>query len=285
VIVLLLVLPLVYTSAPDIAQSADTNSCPDIVARAWESLDDACADGARNTACYGHILLDATPQPFVTDWQFETVGDLANLAEIQSLQLSSMDLTEGLWGVALITLQANIPAALPDQNVSLLMFGDVQIDNASPLLPQVDVYANAAGGANANVRARPEADAAVIGVIPRGSFAPANGRLADNSWVRVQLPDADQAGWVWVPIIRTAPEDDLNTLDIVAPTQPFYGPMQAFYLTAAVDDAACPEAPNSGIFGPDAGRRGRSDAADQRSRYQHRFDRVLPVEPRRSVED
>ncbi len=40
----------------------------------------------------------------------------------------------------------------------------------------------------------------------------------------------------------------LDTLDVVAPTEPIYGPMQAFTFTSGADDAPCDEAPSSGLL-------------------------------------
>ena len=41
-----------------------------------------------------------------------------------------MNASTGAWGVALMRIQANLPDTLPGQNVTMLIFGDVQIQNA-----------------------------------------------------------------------------------------------------------------------------------------------------------
>jgi hypothetical protein len=42
-----------------------------------------------------------------------------------------MDEEEGTWGVAVLQVQANLPDTLPGQNVTMLLFGDVEIIDAS----------------------------------------------------------------------------------------------------------------------------------------------------------
>ncbi|MEZ4670304.1 MAG: hypothetical protein R3E39_20550 [Anaerolineae bacterium] len=69
-------------------------------------------------------------QPGTTDFKFDNVGDIVNVSSIQSMTLSPMNVDENRWGVALLKLQANIPDTLPGQNVTFLLFGDVEITNA-----------------------------------------------------------------------------------------------------------------------------------------------------------
>lgn len=104
--------------------------CPTIAQQALVAADQYCQTTGRNQACYGNIQLSAEPQPNVVNFTFSKAGDLANVADIKSLKLNPMDTTAGTWGVALLRLQANLPDTVPGQNVTFLLFGDVQIDNA-----------------------------------------------------------------------------------------------------------------------------------------------------------
>ncbi|MFN8374478.1 MAG: hypothetical protein U0694_16570 [Anaerolineae bacterium] len=86
-------------------------------------------DLGRNEACYGNLLLSATPREDAAAFSFEQAGDRVPVADIQSLQLSAMSLTDET-GVALMALQAKlVPDTLPGQNVTVLLFGDVQVTN------------------------------------------------------------------------------------------------------------------------------------------------------------
>ena len=57
-------------------------------------------------------------------------------------------------------LQANLPDTLPGQNVTFLMFGDVQVTNAVTSGATISLIANG----SANVRATPSTSGEVIGV-------------------------------------------------------------------------------------------------------------------------
>ncbi|MEZ4671363.1 MAG: hypothetical protein R3E39_25965 [Anaerolineae bacterium] len=109
---------------------AQTVDCPLIVRQALESADTACQDTGRNQACYGNIILNAEAQPDSPQFTFEAAGDRAELEAIKSLTLSPMDKLDNTWGVALLKVQANLPDTLPGQNVTFLLFGDVNIRNA-----------------------------------------------------------------------------------------------------------------------------------------------------------
>lgn len=216
--------------------------CPTIVQAALNTVDAACAETGRNQACYGNISLTATPRDGVNNLAFDTSGDRASVTDIQSLQLSSMSETDDSWGVALMRLQANLPDTLPGQNVTFLLFGDVQIDDAAANAPEVSMTTTA----NVNVRLRASTDTNnIMTSLHSGQTVIATGRLADNSWVRIKVEDdARGLGWVSADFV----EGDLNALAAVEPDAPSWGPMQSFYFQTGVGDRPCAEAPDSGIL-------------------------------------
>jgi hypothetical protein len=123
------------------AQEAET--CPAIVETALQSLDALCQGAARNQACYGHRMLMAEAQPDVTDFQFDTPGDITPVSTIRALHLQALDEADSAWGVALLRLQANLPDTLPGQNVTVLLFGDVTLraaEDAGGLVPMQAFY-------------------------------------------------------------------------------------------------------------------------------------------------
>ncbi|MEZ4672200.1 MAG: hypothetical protein R3E39_30200 [Anaerolineae bacterium] len=107
-----------------------TTDCPQIVEAALDAADQFCADTGRNQACYGHIALTADLRGDVEDVIFNQPGDMVDVVSLDTLRLNPMDLDTGEWGVVLMRLQANLPDTLPGQNVTFLMFGDVEIRNA-----------------------------------------------------------------------------------------------------------------------------------------------------------
>lgn len=124
-----LIASLLLCLAPAVVMAQDP-TCPQIVEQALAAADSFCAGAGRNQACYGNFELTAIPQPNVSAFRFSTVGDITNVSDIQQMTLSPMDTASGFWGVALLKLQANLPDTLPGQNVTFLLFGDVELTNA-----------------------------------------------------------------------------------------------------------------------------------------------------------
>ncbi len=118
--------------------------CPALVEHALKAVDAACADTGRNQACYGNIQLDALVRPDTPNIQFQQPGDRLDLAAINALHLSPLNESTNQWGVALLKVQADLPDTLPGQNVTMLLFGDVQLTEAqaddSPLNPMQAFY-------------------------------------------------------------------------------------------------------------------------------------------------
>jgi hypothetical protein len=125
---LLLALPAVI-----IAQETEPDDCPMIVETALEATDQFCETTGRNEVCYGNIALDAIPQDGAVSFTFEQVGDIVDVVNLSSLAISPMNEETGEWGVALMRLQANLPDTIPGQNVTFILFGDVElVSNVNP---------------------------------------------------------------------------------------------------------------------------------------------------------
>lgn len=217
--------------------------CPSIVQAALQAADSACNNLRRNQVCYGNIHLTATPRDETHPLTFEKTGDTADIANVKTLQLSSLSLSDDAWGVALMKVQANLPDTLPGENVTVLLFGDVEMDNAAKPLTQLKLTIPAP----VNVRLRPSKDAKILQSFPKGQTLVANGRLADSSWIRVLVDDAQHdVGWVSAEVVRQA--GDLSTLTVVTASEPVFGPMQAFTFRSGVGDRPCETAPDSGIL-------------------------------------
>jgi hypothetical protein len=115
------------TPAPTATPQAAT-TCPALVEEALAAVDAQCSGTARNQVCYGNSQLSVTPNEGVTGLAFEKPGDMVGLEQVQALRLSPMDAAASVWGVALLRVQANLPDTLPGQNVTLLLFGDVELE-------------------------------------------------------------------------------------------------------------------------------------------------------------
>ncbi len=106
--------------------------CPALVRAAFETAAESCVALARNQACYGNVLLEVEAQPDAPPITFEQAGDIADLGNIASLRLSPMNTAAETWGMALLRTQANLPDTLPGQNVTMILFGEVEMTDAAP---------------------------------------------------------------------------------------------------------------------------------------------------------
>jgi uncharacterized membrane protein YgcG len=241
--ILAILLSIPTTGSFNAAQSR-ADGCPEIVRTAVDTTQLRCDALGRNQVCYGHVQLDAQPYPNVARFSFSQEGDHAKLTDLRYLRGSPMNLSDGTWGVALMRLQGRLAQAAPEQNVTLVVFGDVDVQNRVTMATHVDLVVSAT--AMLNIRQQPSVAAEVVARLTPGQTLTANGRLADNSWLRVELPDGSGYGWVYARWVQA--NGDLDTLEAVDPEVAGYGPMQAFTLRSTAHDAACAEAPDSGIL-------------------------------------
>lgn len=219
--------------------------CPDIVQDAYLTTREMCADTGRNQACYGHDLLEAEQQPDIEDFKFDQEGDKVNVAALRSLRLSAMNVGTGEWGVALLRLRAGITDSGERRSVTLLLFGDVQIENAADS-PAVTLTVTPATGDPVPLLAEPFSAAEQVGELKPGDIGQAVARTEDGSWMRVVLSNDEAAGWVFRPLVFH--DGNADQLQVADATVPFYGSMQAFFLSSGMDDSQCAEAPDSGLL-------------------------------------
>jgi hypothetical protein len=117
---------ILMAAAPVLAQDDD---CPAIVQTALSETEDVCSSTARNQVCYGNIQLEAIARESAPALSFSQPGDIIDAIDVQSLHLSPLSETGKTWGIAMMKLQANLPNTLPGQNVTFVLFGDVEVTN------------------------------------------------------------------------------------------------------------------------------------------------------------
>jgi uncharacterized protein YraI len=221
--------------------------CPAWIQTAVESAQEKCADTGVGQVCYGSGVIELDTRPDVEDvLPFAKPGAVFNVGQVQNLSLTYDTDT---FSVAVMRPRAN----LPETGVTLVVFGDVVLHNASDkgsdFVP-VAVTVNTPYGAN--VRLSPAEDAAVVGQLATGQTVIADGQLADESWLRLL-----SGGWVATALVES--DADFSLLEIVpAEENPpgdaslnegsIYGAMQTFRFRSGVDDALCINAPDSGIM-------------------------------------
>lgn len=220
-------------------------TCPAVVQRALENAADNCGETGLNQACYGHIQLSAAGR--TDDFQFEQAGDTADVAAVESISLTALDESSGLWGIALMNLQANLPGTLPGQGVRLLLFGDVSVENAVPPVTSLTVSAST----NTRIRSSPSSatDTNIMAGVSAGEAVIANGRTENGEWLRVRytFPQGHEImGWMAAVVLNGAQER--MALPVVEVGAPVYGQMQAFYLTTGIGQSGCAELPPDGLL-------------------------------------
>lgn len=227
-----------------ITSLAQSEVCPALVQQALESLNNLCGGTARNQACYGNRLIDAVPRADIAALEFDEPGDIESLTNIQALNMSAMIQPEE-WGVALMRIQANLPDTLPGQNVTMILVGDVTIEDAGAV--QVTFEVTSTG--NINVRSGPGTNNRALTALTSGQTVIADGRNAAGDWLRIILDD-DSSGWVSAPLVTT--DGDVMALaEVDARTDAAgarFGPMQAFYFRTGIGETQCAEAPRDGIL-------------------------------------
>jgi hypothetical protein len=230
---------LVAPTSPIWGQDA---ACPTLVQDALDITGNACEGIGRNQICYGHSTVELEPHDSSVTLPFNAPGDLASIADVQTIRLVSMDELFSEWGVALMKLQANIPDTLPGENVTFVLFGDVEIEDAAPT--QVEpVTVTVTATQNTDIVTEPGVEPSVIDSLSAGDELLADGRSEGGNWLRVQL-DNEQIGWVLADSVSI--DGDIRSLEILRDNA--LPPLRAFYLRTGIGDARCGEAPSSGLL-------------------------------------
>ncbi len=219
-------------AVPVIAQE----SCPADVLRAFARAGTACTDVERNYACYGNGSVQGVFDARSND-SFGLVGERADTNYMQQLLVSSFD----DYGVALIQLQMSLVDTELGRNVMLLAFGEVTLTNHVPVRPTVPIESTGV----LNIRALPDREADILAQYPLRTTITANGITAEGGWLRVEIPDTSEIGWVAHDVIATA--DDVTTLNIVDVNTPFFRPFQLFSVITGSGEW-CAGAPQSGLL-------------------------------------
>ena len=224
---------------PILAQNADT--CTALVENALVSLDKSCDETGRNEVCYGNTSLAAEFWEAAEALTFSNPSDIVPAISIRNISAAPLSVDERIWGLGFMRLQANIPGTLPGQNLTFLMMGDVQIENAvapdDVRRPVEPLSATATTGVN--LRSGPGTNFNVVGSVAVGETLQVVGHNPENDWTQV-LTSSGEAVWISTQFITS--DDDLSTLPEIGDA-PSYGPMQAFYFQTPPDRVRCAAVP------------------------------------------
>ena len=224
-----------YSSA-----DAQVDSCPALIAQALASVGNTCGSLARNSACYGYHDVIASFSDATSSSSFTQPSDRVGLTTLKTINTSPMNTALAKWGIALMSLQANLPDSLPGQNTVFMLLGDTQVENA--VAPDQAFTGGAVvtvtTSAPASLFYEPYTSDSPLREIPANVPLTADAVTPDGAWVRVIFNNLP--GWVMRASLATA--DALATLPVI--TAQTRTPMQAFYLRTGITGTDCTQAPD-----------------------------------------
>ncbi|QPC82909.1 SH3 domain-containing protein [Phototrophicus methaneseepsis] len=217
------------------------DACVALVQQALAAVDENCTGLQRNSACYGFNRVDASFVAEVDDGFFTIPSDTTPLIDLEEIATAGLDTTLQQWGVAVMSVQANVPETLPGQNVTFMLVGDVQVENAvdpedafqaaDPIIVQTVT--------GATVRSGPSLRNNVIGSLNPEEAVSVDARSEDADWLRVVFNE--RVGWLERAAVADMPAfDDLPVMDGFQRS-----PMQSFYLRTGIGGVRCETATDS----------------------------------------
>jgi hypothetical protein len=218
-------------------------NCSDLVLQALEAVDVNCSTAGRNEACYGYDQVEASFLVDVEDEFFSQVSNVSPIADIETIRTAPLNTETGVWGVAVMNIQADLPNTIPGQSVTFILLGDVEVENAvapeDAFVPSdgLEVTVNIPTGAN--VRSGPGTNFNVVGGLQDGQTVMADGLSEDGEWLRVAY--RERPAWLSMTVIDSG-NADLSALPTLSAE--LNTPMQAFYLRTGIGQPECGEAPD-----------------------------------------
>ena len=121
-------------------------------------------------------------------------------------------------------LQLSLVDTQPGRNVSLIAFGDVTLTNQVPVRPTIPVESTGV----LTVRGLPDIEADITEQYPLRTTITANGLHQEGKWLRIEVPNTSDIGWVVLDLVTTSA--DIHTLNLVDVDTPFLRPFQVMSL-------------------------------------------------------
>lgn len=215
--------------------------CPTDILLGFARSAAACARAPVWSVCYGNGAVTAEPHLNRTI-AWEKTGQFAPIEDVRRIAVESGE----QWSVVTWTMPGDLPLAR-QRGITALIYGTGSVQDRLPPLPTLTVQARAA----LVIRSTPDIKGEILVEYPVGREVVANGRTLENDWLRVLVPDTSAVGWVASDLVR---DEGFNILAPVTTETPVEQPYQNITLTTLSEDAACAEAPESGLLlqSPDA---------------------------------
>jgi hypothetical protein len=220
---LFLILIICILGGVSLVSAQETGGCAVNNTTIVEQVGNVCQGVGANQICYGNHEVDAVPYPDVTNFSFEAPGALTSLSSIQSLFLKGVDPAANTWGIAQVRMLVN--QGNGTQDVTMLLFGDVNVENKGA--PIEGAQATVISDTAQIFPVAPSQGFPAMRSLAVGTVVTVFARLANNLWVRIQIPETGEVGWVFRNALDLAPEA-MPELPVEDGSAPHYGPMQAF---------------------------------------------------------
>lgn len=231
--------------AGGVAAQNTTVSCRAFLRVALDNATTSCAGLGNDQICYGNTPVSAVPQQNITEFNFDTLGSVESVENLQSMRVETLDFTLSEYGIAYVNLHAGIPVNSGD-NTRIVLFGDAEITNAVDSLVTLEMRVNTP----INVRVGPYAEEGLAGSRAVGETVIATGRTVNDAgeeWIRIDFQEhRSRIGWIIGWALNS--DEDRNQLPVVDANDVIFSPMQAFNVRTGMNDAPCDPAPDSGIF-------------------------------------
>lgn len=105
-------------------------SCQALIEKAMQVSNSFCNQIGSNKVCYGNNTIQADLAPESTQ-KFSERGDIVDVNQLRRISASPLKLDSAEWGIAFFKIIANLPRSLPGQTVTMVVFGNTTLDNAS----------------------------------------------------------------------------------------------------------------------------------------------------------
>lgn len=229
-----------------IVRSQESVQCPALVQEALTAIQTNCNPLDRNSACYGYNLVAAefnAPQP---DEFFTQTSDVGALSIFTSIQTAPLIRSLDQWGIALMSVQANLPRSLPGQSAIFMLVGDAEVESAiDPNTAVTEFTTPPIEVTTLNEIAlhfAPQSNSAQVHQFPANVILLADAITPEGAWVRLagDNPDDPFTGWALAAQLGGVDANALQVIEANAVT-----PMQAFYLRTNIGNVECEEAPNA----------------------------------------
>lgn len=222
---------------PTQAQTSDT--CPAFVEQAVTEVGNICENLGRNVACYGHNNIETSLYQGISFSRFDAPADRIELSGLNSIRTAPLNEIDETWGIALLSVQANLPGTVPGQNVVMMLMGDASLENQVAPEHQIstDETLSVTVNVDANLRDQPSMNSRIIGSVVPNTRLEADMLSEDGVWIRIPQP-AGEVVWISRDMVDDNPV--IDSLPRPAPTQ--ISPMQSFYFSAGLGQSTCAQA-------------------------------------------